>query len=1224
MGSTMFGNISAGIRKLRRESIRGKVIFMMIVFCVALVVLVASAEFMHRSNRNFQLALDNQTARSRLGKVVLDRLMHIELDIIKLTDARDDRAVDIVKSSIDRAIVDIRNVLGVLQNGGVFENLLPANFDDVDLVRERIVFELPVHAGYNIQVIELTPKVIDIEKLAEALTRAVKYRQSEPNYTDGVHAGRQIEFLEMQAETFLARSREIINKIYYETRQKIERIQQEKETTYRWLVLIRYTLGVFIAGVCLFVGIRAIRQIAAIVQEREETAQALQAAHENVEQILETLPVGVITVGADFRIFSINTAGVQLLEAVSSDQIIGKKCSELFCHARDGACPLVSSRIDKHDMEVELQTITGKKLPVIKHAITLKLNDRSVVLEAFVDISQRKQAECELLEKQKFIDDVINLAPVGIAVIDAKTRKVIDMNQSALDLIGYPRDDAIGRVCHHFLCPNDVGKCPISAKNGCMDQSERILLNSQGQQLNILKSIAVTTVQGRACLVESFVDITDRKQAEQALQLAKENAETANAALAQANADLEKSIALANEMTKKAEMANCAKSEFLANMSHEIRTPLHGVIGMLNLLGELSLDPDALRYVEMASTSAESLLSVISDILDFSKIEAGRLDIETAPFDLHDEISRTISVFAGKAEHGDVELILRLDATASRFVVGDRVRICQVLKNLIGNAFKFTPEGYIWLDIDCLARHPDSTTLKISVTDTGIGIPEEKLDMIFEHFSQADASTTRKFGGTGLGLAISRQIVRLMGGDLNVTSIPGQETRFFFTLNLPIDHEARHDDAQMRHLTMGRVLVVDDNEINLRIFSEYLSNWHVRHDVCADPRNVIDQLRHAMNADDPYVLVMTDYVMPELDGVALCQAIRSDEQLRQTAVLMASSKDGPEDKQRIIDAGATAWLVKPVSPGDLFDTLIAVEKTPKQTLGRYDGAALLKKRNRVRLHKLAGVSDKRLLLVDDHYINQQAVIPILKRVGFTDIVVADNGLIALDMVHQAHFDLILMDIQMPFMDGYEATRAIRKSDKDFAAIPIIAMTANAVEGDREKCLAAGMNDYLSKPIQKNALLAALKRWIPGAKDARVDMRMQAAPAEKHETVPHRRVFDDHEAIARYDGDMEVLRMIVESFIQDTPISIDMMAAAFESGDAETLGRKAHAVKGAAAYIGAHRIHDAAMDLEMTRKSGDLTQAMNLLTKAKDEFELFKKCLAAYAWNEGDAHESPRD
>ena len=325
--------------------------------------------------------------------------------------------------------------------------------------------------------------------------------------------------------------------------------------------------------------------------------------------------------------------------------------------------------------------------------------------------------------------------------------------------------------------------------------------------------------------------------------------------------------------------------------------------------------------MEIAITSADSLLCVINDILDFSKIEAGRLDIEAKPFDLQKEVSQLMAVFAKKTENRDLELITRFDAKAPQFVVGDRTRIRQVIFNLVDNALKFTQEGYVWLDVHCQQSDGTSVTLEISVTDTGIGIPKDKIDIIFDHFSQADASTTRKFGGTGLGLAICRQLVKLMGGALKATSIPGERTRFYFTLDLPIDKEIHPEVAHARELNLGRLLLVDDNDINLRIFSEYLSNWNVRHDICSDPLTVLDILGKAKRTHDPYTLVLTDYLMPKLDGMALCRAIKADLNLKQTPMIVATSQDGPGEKERIMSAGFSAHLVKPVSPSDLFNTL---------------------------------------------------------------------------------------------------------------------------------------------------------------------------------------------------------------------------------------------------------------------------------------------------------------
>ena len=1200
-----------------REPIRRKLIFMMAVFFLALSTLAASGEFMQRSNRNFQLALDNQTAKSRLGKIILNRLLCIELEIKNIVSIRDEKDLRILWDRTQNTLEDIQNALGILQKGGVFENVLPVNFASVDVIGERIAFSVKPESGYNVEVINLTPKIIDIEQIARDLAGAVQARINHRGTNAAEALTRKIDLLEKQVQTFLFRSRESADKIFYETQKEIDRLERHKIRLDRFFMVLRFSIAGIIGCLCIIMGIRTTRQIGAILREREAAAKELQKANENTELILEALPVGVILLGKDHRVRSINRAALELLETDDPDHILTSRCSDLFCRDQDTACPLIDSDIVFHDMEIELQTASGKKKPVVKKAVFLQLKDEPLILEAFMDISERKQAESQIMEKQQFIDDVINSAPVGIAVIDAETHTIIDLNEAALSMIGHSKENALGVTCHHFLCPNEVGQCPITDHHETVNHSERTLLNSKGEAINILKSVVSTTVRGRTCLVESFVDITDRQEAERETLIAKENAEKANRALAQVNAELEKSIAMAKRMAKKAEMASSAKSEFLANMSHEIRTPLNGIIGMLNLLSEIPMEEAELEYIEMATTSAETLLSVINDILDFSKIEAGRLDIETAPFDLQEEISKLMAVFAQRTKSKDLELILRIDTQTPALLVGDRVRLCQILNNLVGNALKFTPEGYVWLNVHCADCNETTATLQFSVTDTGIGIPEDKIHMIFDHFSQADASTTRKFGGTGLGLAICRQLLKLMDSELKVTSIPGDKTVFHFTLKLPVERKMQLEKPPSPDLPSDRILIVDDNEINLKIFSEYLSSWNGRHDACNDPLKVLEQLHRAKDENDPYTLVLSDYVMPGLDGAALCQAIRSDDRLRNTKVIIMTSPNSPEEKRRITATGASGYLAKPFSPSSLYDALTgrSLESAPS------GDQRFPKKAMKEDLATIEGVSRMRLLLVEDHVINQKAIIPILNKLGFENINIAENGLIALEMVHHATFDMILMDIQMPYLDGYETTREIRKLEGKWLDVPIIAMTANAIEGDREKCLEAGMNDYLSKPIQREALVSTIRRWAPlPEEEEKSPVTSETAHAEEQlgeqPDQPDHTVFNAAEAIDRYDGDLDVLKMIIDSFIEDTPGAIDEIASAVHSGDAAQAGRLGHSLKGGASYIGADRIKALALAIETAGKENDLKASGPLLSELRTEFGLFKKETLAFDWKEG--------
>jgi signal transduction histidine kinase/CheY-like chemotaxis protein/HPt (histidine-containing phosphotransfer) domain-containing protein len=664
-----------------------------------------------------------------------------------------------------------------------------------------------------------------------------------------------------------------------------------------------------------------------------------------------------------------------------------------------------------------------------------------------------------------------------------------------------------------------------------------------------------------------------------------------------------------------AEAANVAKSEFLANMSHEIRTPLNGVIGMLNLLENLRLGAEEKDYVETAMTSAEALLSIINDILDFSKIEAGMLEIETKPFNLEHELNRCVRVFSSKIEAKGVELITGFDANMPKVVVGDIVRLRQVLDNLLSNALKFTSKGHVWVNVKCLRADEKTARIQFSVQDTGIGIPREKQGRIFDHFTQADTSTTRNFGGTGLGLAICRQLVELMGGALALESIEEKGSTFHFTLILAVGKQTPVKKVDPAPLNENRILVVDDNEINLRIFSEYLSAWDIRHETCLSAREALNALQKAQQKQDPFHIMVADFLMPEINGEQLGRIVKSDDALKETIMIMISSA-GMQSLDQIEKIGFAASLPKPIGMSDFLNVLL-------MALDRNGGPFITPvslrsadEDNQLKLHDNIDASGLRILLVEDNKVNQKAASAILKIIGFKDIAIAENGQEAFALIRKTPYDLVFMDVQMPVMNGYKATEKIRQWERERSAkirMPIIAMTANAIAGDREKCLAAGMDDYISKPIRKITLINILKRWTARIKK-KAGHRQRDQQADNKIKDSRSMIFNYKGALSRYEGDKEVLKMIVEEFIGQTPGILDEIESFIKVEDVSSAGSKAHALKGGASYIGAEHLMEAALGMEKAGKSENMIKAKSLFAKLQFEFETFDETIKGYDWD----------
>lgn len=940
-------------------------------------------------------------------------------------------------------------------------------------------------------------------------------------------------------------------------------------------VNILYTLGIWTAGRTIFPLCLAFTGV--IFSWTAFRHRFLDMAPVARNTLLDIMGDGMLVIDAQGRVIDLNPAmqrllGLALPVGASPDRVIGLLATQILV-----AWPDVTAALEKKE-DIQLETALeqdGKRQHFEVRMVPLPSGPSTGHLVVWHDITARKQAESAQQATERRLLDIINFLPDPTFVIDQHS-KVIAWNRAIETLTGAPSQEMLGKGDYAYAVPFYGQPRPILIDLVLKpkDEFEKDYAQIQHKEGVLVAEAFVPAVRGRNLFlaataavlydtegqvvgaIESIRDITERKQMEQEIIAAKEIAEDATR----------------------------AKSDFLARMSHEIRTPMNAIIGMSHLALQTELTAKQEDYLSKILASARNLLGIINDILDFSKIEAGRLELETVNFNLDNVMENVANQIAIHAAEKGLEFLFSIAPDAPLALVGDPLRLGQILLNLASNAIKFTAAGEVVITTEAVHVESEQTLLRFEVRDTGIGLSPEQVALLFQPFTQADSSITRRYGGTGLGLTICRRLTEMMGGEIGVKSEVGQGSTFWFTARFGLQVQAESAIRITPHdLRSLRVLVVDDNETSRQILRSNLEHFYWEVKTAASGQEAVQLVEQSrLPGARPYDLVLMDWKMPGMDGIEAAAYIKHNINLpRPPAIIMVTAYGREEVVQKAQEAELDGLLVKPIGPSVLFDAIMEafgkpIEKRSHPGMKRAQYPA-----------GFEAVRGARLLLVEDNEINRQVATELLEQEGFW-VSSADDGYAAVEAVRQSvdeGFDLVLMDLQMPEMDGYTATRQIRELGNQ--SLPIVAMTADAMSGVAERCREAGMNDYVTKPIDPQELFTALARWIPPSVRP-----LNLAAAEKLNdelALPEMSGIDSAAGLARLGGNRTAYRKLLLKFTQNNANTVADIRSALLQGNLDRAVRIAHTLKGVSGNIGAISLHQAARELETAIKQNSSEQ-----------------------------------